>query len=673
MSDSGQVRRPKRRNAVRQRQVVEIRGHKFVLNYFKQFTFCGHCTRFLWGVTGPQGYKCLLCDLAIHRRCMEYVSFICPGTSLPEGIEPRPHKFRATTYHTPTWCDHCGSLLYGIIRQGVQCSDCGINVHHRCKGLVPKTCGLGQSEKRGRIKVTFSTLQLDDAHIRVNIMIHECRNLPPMDANGLADPYVKLRLYPEPTDTPNIKQKTERKEKTLEPKFEEDFFYDVNMNHLDTFLVIEVWDWDKFTANDYVGGFALRIGEIIELTKMEPHSSWYKLLDEKRSKTHHERILADEEATKLIEEFRKATILDKAKNLVTDVPIMRRGSELVPGAKDMPKMKLEDFNLLVVLGKGSFGKVFLAEQKTTKDVYAIKSLKKDLIVQEDDVECTLNERKVLALQEKPPFLTGLHSCFQTRDHLFFVMEYINGGDLMFHILELGRFPENQTKFYAGEIVLGLRFLHKRGIIYRDLKLDNVMLDADGHIKIADFGLCKEGILGGNKTRTFCGTPDYIAPEIISYQPYDAAVDWWALGVLTYEMLVGRPPFDGDDDDQLFNNIMEKPVHYPRGMSDPAKKIIQGFLTKHPSRRLGCHPETGEQDIKGAPFFKSIDWDRLGRRELKPPYKPKIRGKKSVSNFDPEFTKEPCRLSPVDPTVIGAIEPEVFEGFSFTNPEMYHEP
>ncbi|XP_064406888.1 protein kinase C alpha type-like [Halichondria panicea] len=672
MSDrSDRAVRPKRRNAVRQRQVVEIRGHKFVLNYFKQFTFCGHCTRFLWGVTGPQGYKCLLCDFAIHKRCMEYVSFMCPGTSLPEGIEPRPHKFRATTYHTPTWCDHCGSLLYGVLKQGDQCTDCGTNVHHRCKSLVPKTCGVGQSEKRGRIKVTFSTLQLDDVHVRVNIMIHECRNLPPMDANGLADPYVKLRLYPEPTDVPNIKQKTERQEKTLEPKFEEGFFYDVNVTtQLQTYIVLEVWDWDKFTANDYVGGFALKIDEIIELTKMEPHMSWYKLLDEKRAKTNHERILADDEATKLIEEFRKATILDKSKN--PDSHAIRRPSELAPGSSQLPSMKLSDFNLLVVLGKGSFGKVFLAECKSTKEVYAIKSLKKDLIVQEDDVECTLNERKVLALQAKPPFLTGLHSCFQTTDHLFFVMEYINGGDLMFHILELGRFPENQTKFYCGEIILGLRYLHARGIIYRDLKLDNVMLDGDGHIKIADFGLCKEGIIGGNKTRTFCGTPDYIAPEIISYQPYDAAVDWWALGVLTYEMLVGRPPFDGDDDDQLFNNIMEKPVHYPRGMSDPAKKLIQGFLTKHPSRRLGCHPDTGESDIKSAPFFKSMDWERLARRELKPPYKPKIRGKKSVSNFDPEFTKEPCRLSPVDPTVIAAIEPEVFEGFSFTNPEMYSE-
>lgn len=648
---------------------MEINGHKFVLNYFKGFTFCGHCSRFLWGVTGPQGYKCLSCDFVLHKRCLEFVAFMCPGTSLPDGVEPKPHKFKTQSFLTPTWCDHCGSLLYGILRQGVQCTDCKTNVHQRCQEMVPKTCGTSHMERRGRIKVSFSTEELDDLHWRINIGIHEARNLPPMDPNGQADPYCKLKLVPESPSS--AKQKTERKEKTLNPVFNESFFFDVTSSEQEHRVLIEVWDWDRITRNDFIGGFSVAIRDVLDSTKEGRMESWYKLLDEKRTKVAFERIIANEEAVKLIEEFRKATILEKEKDKDKDALIaFRRGSEMVPESRGLPKMNLEEFSLLVVLGKGSFGKVFLAEHKSSKEVYAIKSLKKDLIVQEDDVECTLNERKVLALQGKPPFLTGLHSCFQTRDHLFFVMEYINGGDLMFHILELGRFPENQTRFYAAEIILGLFYLHNRGIIYRDLKLDNVMLDADGHIKIADFGLCKEGIGDGNKTRTFCGTPDYIAPEIISYQPYDGAVDWWALGVLIYEMLVGRPPFDGDDDDQLFNNIMEKPVHYPRGLSEQARKIIQGFLTKHPSRRLGCHPDTGESDIKRHIFFKSIDWDKLTKRQIKPPYKPKIKSKKSASNFDPEFTKEPCRLSPVDPNVVAAIEPEVFEGFSFTNPETY---
>ena len=179
-------------------------------------------------------------------------------------------------------------------------------------------------------------------------------------------------------------------------------------------------------------------------------------------------------------------------------------------------------------------------------------------------------------------------------------------------------------------------------------------------------------MGGSKTRTFCGTPDYIAPEIINYQPYDASVDWWALGVLTFEMLIGQPPFDGDDDDELFQNIMEKSVRYPRGMSDPIKSCIQGFLTKHPAKRLGCHPTNGHDDIKNHPFFQPIDWTKLAAREVKPPYKPKIKGKKAYNNFDAEFTSERCVLSPVDKEVINNLDTELFLGFSFTNPELYLE-
>ncbi|GCB72797.1 hypothetical protein scyTo_0006476, partial [Scyliorhinus torazame] len=330
---------------------------------------------------------------------------------------------------------------------------------------------------------------------------------------------------------------------------------------------------------------------------------------------------------------------------------------------------LEDFSFIKVLGKGSFGKVMLAELKGSDEVYAVKVLKKDVILQDDDVDCTMTEKRILALARKHPYLTQLFCCFQTKDRLFFVMEYVNGGDLMFQIQRSRKFDEARSRFYAAEVTSALMFLHQNGVIYRDLKLDNILLDAEGHCKLADFGMCKEGILNGITTTTFCGTPDYIAPEILQELEYGPSVDWWALGVLMYEMMAGQPPFEADNEDDLFESILHDDVLYPVWLSKEAVSILKAFMTKSPNKRLGCvTSQGGEEAIKQHPFFKEIDWVLLEQKKIKPPFKPRIKTKRDVNNFDQDFTREEPVLTLVDDAIVKQINQDEFKGFSYFGEE-----
>ncbi|XP_049876039.1 atypical protein kinase C isoform X3 [Pectinophora gossypiella] len=354
-------------------------------------------------------------------------------------------------------------------------------------------------------------------------------------------------------------------------------------------------------------------------------------------------------------------------------PVVPRTEDLEPGSQR--QYSLDDFELIRVIGRGSYAKVLMVELKRTKRVYAMKVIKKALVTDDEDIDWVQTEKHVFETASNHPFLVGLHSCFQTPSRLFFVIEFVRGGDLMFHMQRQRRLPEEHARFYAAEISLALHFLHERGVIYRDLKLDNVLLDHEGHIKLTDYGMCKEGVRPGDTTSTFCGTPNYIAPEILRGEEYGFSVDWWALGVLTYEMLAGRSPFDiahaADNPDQntedyLFQVILEKTIRIPRSLSVKAASVLKGFLNKNPVERLGCG-EHGFLDIVNHPFFKSIEWEALEQKQVLPPFKPRLEGERDLANFPPEFTDEPVHLTPDNDTVIADIDQSEFEGFEYVNP------
>jgi len=494
----------------------------------------------------------------IHKRCKASVVTTCPGIrTCFEYKEKRfrinvPHRFVAHTYRLFTFCDHCGSLLWGAWNQGMQCRECKLNVHKRCTRNVANDCGLDKK----RLATVLADLNINTEPQKM-INPHSEADISTSSQASAINPSSKTSSPP-----PSSSTSTSLSSLPATPS----------------------------SAND-----------------------------ETTSKRHHHHTI-------------------------------------------------DEFNFLKVLGKGSFGKVLLAEHKLTGEIFAVKILNKDTIIQNDDVECTMTERRILALSTRHPFLTGLYCSFQTKERLFLIMEYVNGGDLMFQIQRSRKFDEPRARFYASEVTLALMFLHRHGVIYRDLKLDNILLDAEGHCKIADFGMCKEGIFDGKLTSTFCGTPDYIAPEILQELDYSFSVDWWALGVLMYEMMAGQPPFEADDEDSLFESILRDEVLYPVWLSKEAVHILKSFMTKNPAKRLGCvAAQGGEEAIKRHAFFAGkIDWEALERRQIKPPFKPKVVNPRDTTNFDKDFTNMPVAFTPIEAVIVKAINQDEFKDFSYQN-------
>ena len=281
------------------------------------------------------------------------------------------------------------------------------------------------------------------------------------------------------------------------------------------------------------------------------------------------------------------------------------------------KINIEDFKILKVLGRGTYGKVMLVQHKEEGTLYALKAIQKNKVIKTSQIEHTKSERRILEKMEHP-FIVTLRYAFQTKSRLYMVFDFVSGGELFQHLKNDEYFSEARTKFYAAEILLALEFLHKKNIMYRDLKPENVLLDTDGHVKITDFGLAKE-LSSTSQTSTFCGTDEYLAPEIILNVPYNESVDIWALGVLIYEMLTGWAPWQERNRKKLFDNILYNPLDLSHpNFSASARDLLKRMLEKIPEDRLKLPAE-----IKKHEFFAGIDFNKLYIKAIKPTFVPKI--------------------------------------------------
>ncbi|CAD6891370.1 unnamed protein product [Tilletia controversa] len=337
------------------------------------------------------------------------------------------------------------------------------------------------------------------------------------------------------------------------------------------------------------------------------------------------------------------------------------------GSESGSGLTIESFELLKVIGKGSFGKVMQVRKRDTGRIYALKTIRKAHIVSRSEVTHTLAERTVLA-RVNNPFIVPLKFSFQSLEKLYLVLAFVNGGELFHHLQREGRFSETRSRFYAAELLLALEHLHSFNVVYRDLKPENILLDYTGHIALCDFGLCKLNMTEDRTTNTFCGTPEYLAPELLGGEGYTKAVDWWTLGVLLYEMLTGLPPFYSEDVNVMYTRILQDPLRFGEEVKPDARDLLVQLLERDPRKRLGSEAN-GAQRIKAHPFFsKHIDWDLLMAKKVQPPFKPAVASAIDTSNFDPEFTSEPAMDSVVeDSHMLSATMQEQFVGFSYTSP------
>ncbi|PLW37112.1 hypothetical protein PCASD_13933 [Puccinia coronata f. sp. avenae] len=588
-----------RQGAVRKRkEEVHIQnGHQFVAQQFYQIVRCALCGELLYNASGMQ---CEDCKYLCHKRCFTKVVTKCISKSNvdTDGDEEKmlnyriPHRFEPMTTITPSWCCHCGMMLpLGRRQLARRCTECPITAHADCTHLVPDFCGMSM-EKANRLLQEIKTAKSRQS---TRMSSHSPMKPPSVPSQPLQQEMSRLQLSSTSSPPHHVAPPSD---------YQQSYLPD-NRTSLSGHPPASFPDPgrpDRLSMSGPSMPRPLPAQPSIPppqsiaappFTPFPPQGS-HEGPTPYYPQGSHEGPAPYPPQPRPLPPQPSQTRPDFPNPLAV-VPPHSSSAPLPPAQVSSPskskgsrKIGLDDFNFLAVLGKGNFGKVMLAEEKRSGQLWAIKVLKKDFIIENDEVESTKSEKRVFltASRERHPFLIGLHSCFQTETRIYFVMEYVSGGDLMLHI-QREQFTPRRAKFYAAEVLLALEYFHQNGVIYRDLKLDNILLTLDGHIKVADYGLCKEEMWYQNTTSTFCGTPEFMAPEILLEQRYGRAVDWWAFGVLIYEMLLGQSPFRGDDEDEIFDAILEDEPLYPIHMPRDSVSILQKLLTRDPARRLGA--------------------------------------------------------------------------------------
>ncbi|KAI2607440.1 uncharacterized protein GGS25DRAFT_333675 [Hypoxylon fragiforme] len=702
-----------RKGAIRQRkeEVHEMYGHKFVQHQFYNIMRCALCGDFLKYSAGMQ---CEDCKYTCHTKCYPSVVTKCISKSNAETdpdeekINHRiPHRFTPFSNVTANWCCHCGYILPFGKKNCRKCAECGLTAHAQCVHLVPDFCGMSMAVANQILEGIRSSKQrqqkttsLSEKTLRQGKMspsstssgpmspysTHGASSYQPSVASQEATEAAKAMyasqsspsrpLHPDRTSSGSsaaaaaaataamsgsIASQSGRPGQSPDypsgrvsgyggPLEAQEDPYAANQGH-------NMPSQPKYNPAAYAN--------IANYPPSQPQMAAQPQRPVQQSQSPPPQL--QQQMYPPVAPVSKPSSVQETPSLTSSTTLPPPSRKPLPSATDPgtgARIGLDHFNFLAVLGKGNFGKVMLAETKKSRRLYAIKVLKKEFIIENDEVESIRSEKRVflIANRERHPFLTNLHACFQTETRVYFVMEYVSGGDLMLHI-QRSQFSTKRAQFYAAEVCLALKYFHENGVIYRDLKLDNILLTLDGHIKIADYGLCKEDMWYGSTTSTFCGTPEFMAPEILLDKKYGRAVDWWAFGVLIYQMLLQQSPFRGEDEDEIYDAILADEPLYPIHMPRESVSILQKLLTRDPDQRLGSGP-TDAQEVMSQPFFRNIVWDDIYNKRVQPPFMPQIKSATDTSNFDSEFTSVTPVLTPVQSVLSQGMQ-EQFRGFSYT--------